>query len=117
VGGPLLDTVLTRLAVGGRVVICGAVSQYGLAADEAYRYANIGELLMRRAQILGYWVTDYNDGTEAYFAELRELYLDGSIKLRPPHVVDGLEAIPGSLSLLLDGRNTGKLMAQVSPLH
>jgi NADPH-dependent curcumin reductase CurA len=102
--------------VGGQVVVCGAVSQYGLAPDEAYRYANIGELLMRRARILGYWVTDYNSGTETYFAELRDHYLKGTIKLRPPHVVDGLEAIPESLALLLDGRNTGKLMAQVAPL-
>lgn len=115
VGGPLLDTVLTRLAAKGRVVICGAISQYGLSPDEVYRYANIGELLMRRAHMLGYWVTDYNAGTDAYFAELREHYLDGAIKLRPAHVVDGLEAIPDSLALLLDGRNTGKLMAQVSP--
>jgi len=34
VGGDILDAVLTRLARGARVVICGAISQYN--AQDVY---------------------------------------------------------------------------------
>src|SRR6202043_3191535 len=52
VGGEILDAVLTRLARGARVVICGAVSQYN-ATDGVRGPNNYLSLLVARASMIG----------------------------------------------------------------
>ena len=58
VGGEILDAVLTRLARGARIVICGAVSQYN-ATDGVRGPANYLSLLVARASMTGMVVFDY----------------------------------------------------------
>jgi len=116
VGGFLLDTVLPQMAFRGRVVICGALADYGKAPDQVHRFANIGQLLQRNVKLLPYWVSDYDEHIPVYMEELRARYLDGSLKIRPSHIEQGLEAIPQALQLLMSGGNRGKLMVQVSDL-
>ena len=52
VGGEILDDVLTRLARGARVVICGAVSQYN--ETQVRGPANYMMLLVARASMTGH---------------------------------------------------------------
>src|SRR5690606_34180548 len=60
VGGEILDTVLTRLNVGARVILCGAISQYN--NKEAVKGpANYLSLLVNRARMQGMVVMDYAD--------------------------------------------------------
>jgi NADPH-dependent curcumin reductase len=58
VGGEILDAVLTRLARGARIVICGAVSQYN-ATDGVRGPANYLSLLVARASMTGMVIFDY----------------------------------------------------------
>jgi NADPH-dependent curcumin reductase len=60
VGGEILDAVLTRLARGARVVICGAVSQYN-ATGAVRGPSNYLSLLVARASMTGMVVFDYAD--------------------------------------------------------
>src|ERR1700730_6811031 len=58
VGGEILDAVLSNLARGARVVICGAVSQYN--ATEGVRGPNnYLALLVARASMIGMVIFDY----------------------------------------------------------
>jgi NADPH-dependent curcumin reductase len=59
VGGDTLDAVLARLALGARVIICGAVSQYN--AGQVRGPANYLMLLVARASMTGMLVFDYQD--------------------------------------------------------
>src|SRR4029077_12695866 len=69
VGGEILDAVLTRLARGARIVICGAVSQYN--ATEAVRGpSNYLSLLVFRASMTGMVVFDYADRYGEAIAEI-----------------------------------------------
>jgi Putative NADP-dependent oxidoreductases len=61
VGGEILDDVLTRLARGARVVICGAISQYN--ETQVRGPANYLMLLVARASMTGMLVFDYATGT------------------------------------------------------
>jgi len=116
VGGSLLDEVLNHMAFRSRVIICGALSQYGNDSETAYRFANMSSLLQRNVQLIPFWLSDYEEHRHEYFAELRKLYQEGRMKVRPPHVLNGLEGVAEGFSLLMTGGNTGKLMAQVAPL-
>ncbi len=68
VGGEILDAVLTCLARGARVVICGAVSQYN--ETQVRGPANYMMLLVARASMTGMLVFDYQDRYPQAMAEL-----------------------------------------------
>jgi NADPH-dependent curcumin reductase len=116
VGGPQLDDALENMAPGGRIIICGAVSQYGKAPEEQYRLRNHLQLLFRQSMMRGFFLSEFDDKLEHYMDELRRLHTAGEMRVREPHVVDGIEAVPAALMMLMQGGNRSKLMAQVAPL-
>lgn len=71
VGGEILDAVLTRLARGARIVICGAVSQYN--AQRMQGPANYLALIPARASMTGMVIFDYADRHPQATAELAPL--------------------------------------------
>jgi NADPH-dependent curcumin reductase CurA len=112
VGGEILDAVLTRLARGARVVICGAVSQYN--ATEAVRGpANYLSLLVFRAAMIGMVVFDYAAGFGQAAAELAGWMQAGELISREDIVDGGVDAFPEALLMLFSGQNTGKLVLRV----
>jgi NADPH-dependent curcumin reductase CurA len=114
VGGSLLDEMLLHMVPGGRVVSCGAVSQYGLPVGEQHRFATVSELLKRNMSMQPSWMSDDNDQLPAHFGELATLLAGGQSHARPAHVLDGIEAVPTGLGMLLDGSNIGKLVVRLS---
>jgi NADPH-dependent curcumin reductase CurA len=69
VGGDILDTVLTRIARGARIVICGAISQYNNTTP-VKGPSNYLSLLVNRASMTGMVVFDY---TNRYALAAREM--------------------------------------------
>lgn len=114
VGGEILDAVLANMAVGCRVAVCGAMSQYDLASESAaYGCKNLPEVLFRRATIQGYVVPDFMGSMDQIDSILSDFYQDGRISHRS-HVIEGLEAAPEALRHVLHGTNEGKLMVRVT---
>ena len=108
VGGQILDDVLTRLARGARVVICGAVSQYNEA--QVRGPANYLMLLVARATMAGMVIFDYEDMFPPAMAELAGWLQAGRLISRE-HVVRGsVGDFHDVLLMLFDGANTGKLV-------
>ena len=108
VGGEILDDVLTRLARGARVVICGAVSQYN--ETQVRGPANYMMLLVARASMTGMLVFDYEDQYPEAMAELAGWLRDGKLVSREHVVHGGVSDFPQTLLMLFDGVNTGKLV-------
>jgi NADPH-dependent curcumin reductase CurA len=114
VGGPILDAVLAHMAVGCRIVVCGAMSQYDLgSAAEEYGCRNLPQLLFRRGRIEGFVVPQFADRYAEFDAILAKLFAQGKLSSRA-HVVQGLENAPEALKLLFSGGNRGKLMVRIS---
>jgi NADPH-dependent curcumin reductase CurA len=114
VGGEILDTVLTRINKGARIVICGAISQYN--ATEAVRGpANYLSLLVNRARMQGMVVFDYAARYPQAVQALSEHLHAGRLKSREDVVEGGVAAFPEALNRLFSGRNFGKLVLQVAP--
>jgi len=114
VGGEILDAVLTRLARGARIVICGAISQYN-ATDGVRGPANYLSLLVARASMTGMVVFDHAPHFAEAARELGGWMREGQLVSRE-HIVDGgVRAFPDALLGLFDGKNTGKLVLRIEP--
>jgi NADPH-dependent curcumin reductase CurA len=111
VGGEILDACLARLALRGRVVLCGAISGYN-DRGAAKGPANYANLIIKRGRMEGFLILDYFDrlreGQQVVAGWLRE----GKIK-SSEHIVEGLENAPDALNLLFTGGNTGKVIVKV----
>jgi NADPH-dependent curcumin reductase len=108
VGGDILDTVLTCIARGARIIICGAVSQYNEARFQGP--ANYTMLLVARASMTGMLVFDYADRYPEALAELAGWYRAGQLVSREHIVRGGVRDFPDALLMLFDGANTGKMI-------
>ena len=112
VGGDILDTVLTRLAMKARIIICGAISQYNNTTP-VKGPANYLSLLVNRARMEGMVVFDYAARYPIAIAEMAGYLQDGRMKSRED-VVRGLENFPEALLKLFNGENFGKLVLEVA---
>ena len=113
VGGDVLDAVLTRLALGARIVICGAISQYN-ATGQVTGPANYMSLLVHRASMTGMVVFDYANRYPEATAELAEWLSAGKLRSLEDVVDGGVQAFPETLLRLFKGDNTGKLVLKVA---
>ena len=112
VGGEILDTVLTRINLKARIVICGAISQYNNTTP-VKGPANYLALLVNRARMEGIVVFDYAARYPEGIAKLAGWIADGSFKSRED-VVEGLDQFPAALLMLFEGKNFGKLVLKVA---
>ncbi len=111
VGGEILDAVLTRLARGARIVICGAVSQYNATAVRGP--ANYLALLVARASMTGMVVFDYAARYGQAAAEIAGWMSEGRLISREDIAEGGLGAFPDALLKLFAGENIGKLVLRM----
>jgi NADPH-dependent curcumin reductase len=111
VGGDILDSALTQLTRGARIVICGAISQYNNTTP-VKGPANYLSLLVNRASMKGMVVFDYAARYGEAVRELGGWLAAGRMKSRE-HIVAGLETFPEALLMLFRGENTGKLVLKV----
>ncbi len=112
VGGDILDIVLTRLARGARIIICGAISQYNNTTP-VKGPSNYLSLLVNRASMTGMVVFDYAARYPEAVREMAGWMAAGRLKSRE-HIVSGLPTFPETLNMLFSGENTGKLVLEVA---
>ena len=112
VGGHLLDTVLTRLAVGARVVICGAISAIN-ATERPAGLQNHMQLMAKRARMQGFVTLDYAERFDAARDELAGYVRDGRLLIRD-EIAEGIAEAPAQLLRLFSGDHRGKLMVKVA---
>ena len=112
VGGDILDTVLTRINLKARIVICGAISQYNNTTP-VKGPANYLSLLVNRARMEGIVVFDYAPRYHLGVAAMGQWLKEGKMKSKVD-LVQGIENFPSALSMLFEGKNFGKLVLQVA---
>lgn len=115
VGGPLLETVLDRMRVHGRIALCGAISQYnrpGVAAAEPGP-RNLFLMVSKRLRMGGFLSSDYAPRAREAADALLRWHREGRMQYRL-HEVAGLEQAPAALNMLFDGRNQGKLVVKIA---
>ena len=113
VGGEILDTVLTRINRGARIIICGAISQYNNTTPVAGP-KNYLSLLVNRARMEGIVVFDYAPRYHLAVAEMAGYLHSGQMKSLEDVVDGGVAAFPATLNKLFSGENFGKLVLKVA---
>jgi len=110
VGGEILDTVLARMNLFGRVVVCGTIADYN--AVDPYRVKNWRAILVNRLRVQGMIVFDWKDRYGEALAALGGYFAGGRLKYRES-VVHGIENAPRGLIELLAGKNFGKQLVKL----
>ena len=112
VGGEILDAALARLALRGRVVLCGAIARYNDKA-QAPGPKNYLNLLVQRGRMEGFIVLDFMPRAREALAALSGWLKEGRLKDRVD-VQHGLENAPTTLARLFKGENRGKQLLQIA---
>ena len=113
VGGDIFEAALFNMANHGRIVCCGAVSQYDDVPPAHGPRGVPGLIVTKRLKVDGFVVMDFYDGKDAALAQLRAWVEAGQLKVQED-VIDGLENLPAALIGLLAGENRGKRMVRVA---
>jgi NADPH-dependent curcumin reductase CurA len=112
VGGEQLAAALHALRTGGRIALCGMMSQFG--GDR--RPADINQLIqavLKRLTLRGFIVRDHDDLRPEFERRVAGWLAEGRITARET-VVDGLDNAAEALLSLLRGGNIGKMLVGLS---
>lgn len=118
VGGDTLDALLDRIRPGGRIVICGAVSQYDSGSvnkvdgQKVQGPSNYLKLAERGAEMRGFNVMQHMHKLPIAVFFLFWYYVRGKVRLTE-HIHKGIESFPKALQSLFNGGNTGKTLVMV----
>ncbi|VEU40263.1 unnamed protein product [Pseudo-nitzschia multistriata] len=123
VGGEILNALLYRINPRGRVVVCGAISQYSgklhngtknegcCGADGPSNYLKLAE---RGAEMVGFNVMQHIRKLPFMLVGMFWLWARGKVVMHE-HIEEGLEHFPHALQKLFTGENIGKTLVRVGP--
>jgi hypothetical protein len=109
VGGEIMEAVLDRMNLHGRVVVCGFISGY---TKEAPEQIGLGVMIVKRLRVEGFLVLDYASRFTEAATQLGKWKMMGKLKDRQT-VVEGLEKAPDAINMLFSGGNIGKLLVKI----
>ncbi|HVS15878.1 MAG TPA: NADP-dependent oxidoreductase [Thermoanaerobaculia bacterium] len=112
VGGAVTDSVLRRINTGARIAVYGQSSQYNLEeAELGPRW--LGQLIVKQAMVQGFLVSSYAPRFPEGFEQLARWLKEGKLKYRE-QVAQGIEAAPQAFIAMLQERNEGMQLVQLS---
>jgi len=111
VGGEILEAVIANLALRGRIVMCGAISQYNEAIPEPGP-RNLSALISKRGRMEGFIILDFLPRAGEAIAQLATWVMAGNVKFSVD-VMEGLDSAPAALEKLFTGQNIGKMLVRL----
>jgi NADPH-dependent curcumin reductase CurA len=118
VGGAVWDAVFDHLNDFARIPVCGLVSQYdstGLPSGPDRTPQLMSAINIKRMLVRGFTQKDFlATHHDRFLEEAATWFAEGRLRHRED-VVTGLENAPAAFLGMLEGRNFGKLIVEVSP--
>ena len=109
VGGEVMQAVLDRMNLHGRVVLCGLISGY---TKQDPGLASFALVLIKRLRVEGLIIFDYAAKFEEAAKQIGVWKMTGKIKDKQT-IVKGFEQVPEAINMLFSGANIGKLVVEV----
>lgn len=111
VGGDVSDAVFPLLNNGARIAICGQISMYNAAKPEMGLRPQ-PFILVNRALMKGFIVTDYANRYVEGVTQLAEWFVSGQLK-HAETIAEGFENTPQAFIGLFSGENLGKQIVKI----
>ncbi len=111
VGGGFLEAALDNLAIGARIVICGAISRYEKKTPPPGP-SNYFNLVFKRATMRGFLSVDYKDRFPEAQQQIRQ-WLESGDFAYAEDIQEGFDAIPATFLRIFSGKNIGKQLIRL----
>lgn len=112
VGGNLTDAVMRSLNPGARIAVCGQLSRFDVEeSGSGPRWW--GHLIVTQAKVQGFRVSAYAERYDEGLERLLRWLQQGELSYRE-QIAQGIEAVPQAFIGMLQGRNQGKQLVQIS---
>jgi NADPH-dependent curcumin reductase CurA len=113
VGGKTLEIALNHMRRFGRVVLCGAISNYNTAGWEShYGVRTLVNAVMKSLKLQGFIVSDWASEFPSGGKQLVTWVKEGKLKVTET-VKEGFDQIPAAFVGLFSGDNQGKMVVKV----
>lgn len=113
IGKEMFDTCVDNLAVRGRLVVVGFISEYGKNLEQVSQPRMYHKLLWKAASVRGFLMPMYKEYISEARDRLFDLFYTGQIKVAvDPSQFIGIESIPAAVDYLLGGQNCGKVVVK-----
>ncbi len=112
VGGEHLEAAIGSLRRGGRVAMCGAISQYN-STEAPTAPRNLAQAIGKELTLRGFLVSSYQHLAGEYAQTMAGWLATGAVRVDQT-TVHGLENAPEAFLGLLRGENTGKMIVSLA---
>ena len=115
VGGEQLVAALNAMHLGGRIALCGMISQFE-ATGRGHDINHLIEAVLRRVTIRGFIVRDHEDLRPEFERRTIDWLRRGEISNRQT-VIDGLDHSVDAFLGMLRGQNVGKMLVRLDSAY
>ncbi len=112
VGGEHLEAAITAMHRGGRIALCGAISQYN-ATEAPAAPRNLAVAIGKELTLRGFLVSSYQHLAPEFGQSMAGWLAAGEVRFDQT-TVEGLENAPEAFLGLLRGENTGKMVVSLA---
>lgn len=113
VGKQVFDTCIENLAIRGRLVVIGFISEYGKNLEEVTQPRIYHKLFWKAASVRGFLMPLYQEYAAEARARLLNLFYTNQLKVAiDPTQFQGIESIPSAVEYLLSGKSYGKVVVR-----
>lgn len=113
VGNAMINRVLPKMRLNGRICVSGQVADYNLSPEETPGIINTKPFITHRVLMHGLVVFDFAREFPAALNEMAGLIGRGALKLKEERF-SGIETMPEAFCGLFRGENFGRRVVQVS---
>ncbi|KAK9163260.1 hypothetical protein Syun_004162 [Stephania yunnanensis] len=118
VGGQMFDLCLNALAIYGRLLVIGMISQYqGEHGWKPLNYTGLCEKILAKSQtVVGFFLVQYSHFWQEHLEKLFHLYSAGKLKVAlDPKKFLGLGSVADAVEYLHSGCSVGKVVVCIDP--
>uniref|UniRef100_A0A0A9BTL5 Enoyl reductase (ER) domain-containing protein n=1 Tax=Arundo donax TaxID=35708 RepID=A0A0A9BTL5_ARUDO len=120
VGGEMFDLCLNALAIHGRLIVIGMISQYqGEDGWKPQNYTGLCEKILAKSQtVAGFFLVQYAHLWQDHLDKLFDLYASGKLKVSLDHKkFVGVASVPDAVEYLHSGKSVGKVVVCIDPSY
>ncbi|KAE8669680.1 Detected protein of unknown function [Hibiscus syriacus] len=120
VGGDMFDLCINALAIRGRLIVIGMISQLQYQGKHGwmpFNYPGLVEKLLAKSQtVAGFVLFQYSHFWKQHLIRLFHLYSSRKLKVEvDPKKILGLDTVTDAVEHLHSGKSTGKVVVCMDP--